>query len=333
MTEAVQVSIPEKLQNQLPPLLKSEMNVDASVVAYGFSGWGQVPELAAFKRFGLQLHPDIVVMVIATNDLKNNSWLLEALAEGVSPDHPFYAALRPASLADPQHVSDWITIPAEENAERYRLSLPPEAPPSRPNWLSWLANNSALHGYFLFTSNYNYMAVYNSLNGGPSAKDPLQIYIRDLSENPDLGKLLAHWPLERDGRSYRDIDRAFDAKPLTGAHELAIRATEHVMDQWVDLAKQENFKIVGFLVRDFADYPGQLSAWRAILDSRGIPYIEQNQLLKAKGYNTKYEHQLRDGHWSAAGHRWAAESIAEFLKMHPSLITPVTSFSSTKPKT
>ena len=97
------------------------------------------------------------------------------------------------------------------------------------------------------------------------------------------------------------------------------------MDQWVELAKQENFKIVGFLVRDFANYSGQLNAWRTILDDRGIPYIEQDEFLKAKGYDAKYEHQLRDGHWSALGHRWAAESIVEFLKKHPGLTMPVTS--------
>jgi hypothetical protein len=70
--EAAQITPSDKVQNILRQNLAAA-GIDASVVAWGLSGFGQVQELALFERFGVALHPDVVVLVIVYNDLKNNS--------------------------------------------------------------------------------------------------------------------------------------------------------------------------------------------------------------------------------------------------------------------
>jgi lysophospholipase L1-like esterase len=300
--EAVQVAPSEKVQQVLAQDLAAA-GIDASVVAWGSSGFGTVQELALFKRFGLSLHPNVVVLVIVHNDLKNNSWLLQALFDGVFPDTPFNVEIRPASEA---HA--WTTIDPMPIRQVVHLPHPPD--PSPPGWAQWLMDHSTLYAYGLHLASWNHPRI-QALLMGMQPFNPLPDRIRYFSGDPQFAPLLAGWPLGE------EIDDAFERRPWSPVLDLAVTATEHVMDQWVDLARREHFKIIALLTGGFNHMPAKAEIWRRILEERSIPAIWFDFAHEDSSW-----HFLRDGHWNAQGHRWAARLIADFLIAHRSDYLP-----------
>lgn len=87
--EAAQVRQREKLATRLT----EELNAIAGprrtdVVAFGHSGTGQANQLGFYERFGRQIAPDLVVLLVVANDFANNSPLLESIRNGWHPRHP-----------------------------------------------------------------------------------------------------------------------------------------------------------------------------------------------------------------------------------------------------
>jgi len=320
MIEATQVPIADKVQTVLRQSLATDLGLDASVVAWGISGFGQVQELALFERFGLPLHPDIVLLIVVPNDLKNNSWLVQSIDDGVSPDTPYNVEIRPASLTDPRNVKDWVTIQPVPIPEIVHLPAPPETAPPDPI-RPWLLKNSVLYQYLLHLAIANFRTVSNFLAPSGSDFEVLGYYIDQLRQkNPELAPLLENWP-QNDRKEYVSAWNAFEYKSASLAFDLTIRATEHVMDQWAELAKREKFKLVAMMKADFTGLDGQIAIWERVLRERGIPIISQIDYYKARGISRHDEHFLRDGHWNAQGHRWTAESFVEFLRAHPDWLT------------
>jgi hypothetical protein len=308
LIEATQVKQSDKMQQWLAKDLAAA-GIDASVVAWGISGFGQVQELELLKRYGLSLHPNVVVLVIVGNDIKNNSWLLQAVQDGVEPDTPYNVEIRPVPLTAPRA---WETIAPLPIAEVKKL---PEKPRQQmPAWAQWLNEHSALYGYVLHMANYNYPRVY-ALLGGVVDEDRIQNRVRYLSRDPDLAPLLAGWPTGEDWK-YDAISWTFEHLPHSRAFDLAVQATEHSMDQWVDLARREHFRIVALMLQEFDDMPWQAAQWRRILAERGIAAIWHGDFMRSHGYDPTAAHFARDPHWSPLGHRWAAEAVADFLKGH-----------------
>jgi lysophospholipase L1-like esterase len=88
MVQAVEVALDKRLQVRLAELLQKSMAPRAvDVVALGYSGTGQSNQLPFFEHFKDQLNPDLLILVIASNDLANNSPLLEAIRYGWHPEH------------------------------------------------------------------------------------------------------------------------------------------------------------------------------------------------------------------------------------------------------
>lgn len=316
LVEASQVPLADKTQTWLARDLKTAFGRDASVAAFGFSGLGQVQELALFEKFAAPLHPDIVVLMVIRNDLKNNSWLLQAIEDRVSPDTPYYPAIRPAASADSDGDGGWVSLAPVPNDRIVHLPAAPPAPPL-PRWLAWLARHSLLYAYLEPEENVYLAPLYRWLAGAPSHDDRVLAHaVAQLSQHPVLAPLLAGWPRYEDG-SYLDTETAFEVAPRPPAFDLAIRATEHALDRWVALSRQQHFKIVAMLRWNFVNLPRQAELWRGLLAARGIPVIAEAEFLKAKGYAAADEHFRHDSHLSPAGHRWTAEALTEFLREHP----------------
>ena len=47
---------------------------------------------------------------------------------------------------------------------------------------------------------------------------------------------------------------------------------------------------------------------------RGIPVIDQGDFILHQGAELRDAHWKRDGDWSPAGHRWAAQVLLEYLE-------------------
>jgi hypothetical protein len=88
--EAAQVSISEKFYSIFKNLADKnypEKKIISS--AYGFSGTGQLNQLAFYDEFIARRFPKLVVLVFFDNDFINNSSVLEAIRNGNDPDHQF----------------------------------------------------------------------------------------------------------------------------------------------------------------------------------------------------------------------------------------------------
>ena len=61
---------------------------------------------------------------------------------------------------------------------------------------------------------------------------------------------------------------------------------------------------------------------RALAAARGIPVINQHEYIVSRGGDVSDTYWHRDGHWNPAGHRWAAESLLEYLRANPQVCKP-----------
>ena len=48
-----------------------------------------------------------------------------------------------------------------------------------------------------------------------------------------------------------------------------------------------------------------------------VPMIDQVDYISRQGYKPADAHWARDSHWNAAGHRWAAEAVLEYVEDNP----------------
>lgn len=113
--EAAQVRIADKLQTILAKNLQNRLGKDAiDVVAFGFSGTGQVNQLSFYEKYGAAVAPDLVILVLVANDFANNSPILEAVRNGWQP-------YRPPRLFFERDGDSFRRISIDPDWERYRL--------------------------------------------------------------------------------------------------------------------------------------------------------------------------------------------------------------------
>ena len=85
--EALQVPIADKFHVRLEELAARELrHLDVTTSAFGFSGTGQVNQLAYYDEFARHLRPALLVLVFVSNDFMNNAPILAGLHQGVDPD-------------------------------------------------------------------------------------------------------------------------------------------------------------------------------------------------------------------------------------------------------
>ena len=53
---------------------------------------------------------------------------------------------------------------------------------------------------------------------------------------------------------------------------------------------------------------------QAMAEARGIAVIDHYDYILRKGAAPEEMHWPHDGHWTPAGHQWAAEAVLEWLK-------------------
>ena len=299
---ALEVPIADKFHVQLEELAAEELrHLDITTSAFGISGTGQVNQLAYYDEFTRYLRPALVVLVFVDNDFMNNAPILYGLRRGRNPD-------RLENVSATRGADGTIT-----------LSLPhPDSPESRlvPSrhrrvmdrlirispFAKWL--NAKTHAWFPDDTDLELIAHVALLS----------------RRSPRYAALLGGWrPTTREHIN----DPFLYARDLPAIHEDALDFTAFALDQFKERADRDGAALV-ILSSHYIGTRGDLPFDRlaALAEPRGIPVIDYNDYVLRQGAeprrDTRWEH---DSHWNAAGHRWAAEALLEYLKRNQAICT------------
>ena len=299
---ALEVPIADKFHVQLEELAAEELrHLDITTSAFGISGTGQVNQLAYYDEFARYLRPALVVLVFVDNDFMDNAPILYGLRRGRNPD-------RLENVSATRGADGTIT-----------LSLPhPDSPESRlvPSrhrrvmdrlirmypFAKWL--NAKTHALFPDDTDLELIAHVALLS----------------RRSPRYAALLGGWrPTTREHIN----DPFLYARDLPAIHEDALDFTAFALDQFKERADRDGAALV-ILSSHYIGTRGDLPFDRlaALAEPRGIPVIDYNDYVLRQGAeprrDTRWEH---DGHWNAAGHRWAAEALIEYLEQNQDICT------------
>ena len=299
--EALQVPVADKFQVRLEELAAKELRqLDITTSAFGISGTGQVNQLAYYDEFARYLRPALVVLVFVDNDFMDNAPILYGLRRGRNPD-------RLENVSATRGADGTIT-----------LSLPhPDSPESRlvPSrhprvmdrlirmypFAKWL--NAKTHALFPDDTDLELIAHVALLS----------------RRSPRYAALLGGWrPTTREHIN----DPFLYARDLPAIHEDALDFTAFGLDQFRERADRDGAALV-ILSTHTIGTRGDLAFDRmtALAESRGIPVIDQYDYITRQGAGPRDAIWVHDGHWTAAGHRWAAEALLEYLKQNQEICT------------
>ena len=109
---------------------------------------------------------------------------------------------------------------------------------------------------------------------------------------------------------------------LPPVYEDALDFTAFALDRFRERADRDGAALV-ILSSHTMGTRGDLGFDRlaALAESRGIPVIDQYDYITRQGARPGDAIWAHDGHWNAAGHRWAAEALFEYLKRNQAICT------------
>ena len=306
--EARHVLLHEKSHIRLESLASQELpDLDVTAAAYGFSGTGQINQLAYYDHYARRLRPNIVALVFVNNDFGENHPALLGALLGLEPDQiPFVSAERDQGGA-------WRIRPPS----RQFSPLPtPQSEPSPPSlrWsvrhLRWsvrqlLARNSYI-GRWLFAKRNAWALKEREPNFEAAAKA--------ISQLPRYESFLDGWePTTR-----RDVHETFKQEELPPVFQEAMEATSFALDEFQRRAERDGAALVILASYTMGASGAPLfERLAAMAGEREIPVINQSDYIERIGGKIEDAHFEHDWHWSAQGHQWAAEALLEWLRENP----------------
>ena len=306
--EAVQVPIADKFHVRLEELAAEELrHLDITTSAFGIMGTGQVNQLAYYDEFARAFRPALLVLVFVDNDFMNNAPILDGLQLGMDPDR-------------------LIEISATRGADG-TITLRPPHPPSPESRLATMASTSP-PWYTRVTDRLSDMSPFarwlqiKKRAWFPADTDPeLIAWVELLSRrSPRYAALFDGWR-PTTGRGINDP--FLFAQDMPAIHEDALDFTAFALDQFRERADRDGSALV-ILSSHYIGTRGDLGFDRltALAEPRGIPVIDYNDYVLRQGAEPRRDARWKhDSHWNAAGHRWAAEALLEYLKENQEICT------------
>ncbi len=305
---ALEVPIADKFHVRLEELAAGELrHLDITTSAFGISGTGQVNQLAYYDEFARHLRPALIVLVFVNNDFMNNAPILEGLHRGVDPD-------RLAEVSATRGTDGTITLrpPHPPSPESRLATMASTSPPWYSRATDYLTGMSAFA---------NWLDAKRRASASDDTDPELVAQVVLLSRrSPRYAALLEGWRPTTRSRLGRPFKSTQDLPPV---HEDALDFTAFALDQFRERADRDGAALVILS----AHHTGTRSApgfdrLTALAEPRGIPIIDYNDYVLRQGAvpwrDATWAH---DGHWTAAGHQWAAEALLEYLKRNQKLCT------------
>jgi hypothetical protein len=285
--EGVQVEQPQLVSERLEAMLNTTSATPIEVVNAGVAAYGTAQELMFFEGDGRRYQPDLVVLLFYVgNDVKNNSYQIE--------------------------------IPGGNKA----LALKPYFELDRDGSLRLLPGPPPRHDPWVITAMRRCCWSYDILEG--------TIFAR-------WGPPFAHEDLEVVGGARTPLQENYATRP-EGSWRQAWRLTEALLARLRDDAHAEGAPLLLVGVPDWralddevwrqtvlgargthvglsADAPN--TQLREIATRLGIIYLDMLPPLRRQTRDGEGPFYFaHDGHWTAAGHAFAAQMIAEMLHEH-----------------
>ncbi len=293
--EAREVPIVEKFHVRLEELAARELpHLDVTTSAFGMSGSGQINQLPFYDEFARQLHPKLLVLVFVWNDFVNNARGLSALHRGLDPDRmSFFTAGREADGT--------ITLRPPVPGGKFRGQRL-----VRPWWYRLLTK----HIPVMRTS---YLANWlRAISRPPPIKNRRLIeQAKILSRRAPYTSLLDGWqPTTESG-----MTAVFHRGEMPPYFESALDFTAFALDQFKERAERDGASLVILSTHTMWTRGSPIfDRLNALAETRGIPVIDQYDYILRQGARFEDARWPNDGHWSAAGHQYAAEALLEYLK-------------------
>jgi hypothetical protein len=127
--------------------------------------------------------------------------------------------------------------------------------------------------------------------------------------SPAIAEALDGWHGET------DFDGRFYSKTLSPAFADALASTRCAFREWHRLAAEDGFRLVVLAIEHVDNVVGghgQINRLRDILTPLDVPLIDLRAELERTNNHAETRFKF-DGHWTAAGHRAAADAIAAYL--------------------
>ena len=306
--EGREVSITEKAQVRLEELAARELpELDVTTSAFGFQDTGQISQLAFYDAFARGLSPDVVALVAVDNDFYDNSLPFEAYAHGFHPDYPSHLFARRGADGEMEFV------PPAGDRDFWANRLP-GVPPWGPG-----AHGSRVERE-LRERSYLADRLWLEFGGNPWLARPSAERLRALERratliggHPRHAAFALGWSeAERFGAPYAPF--LAENPPL--AFREALEVTGFALEQFRERAERDGVALVILASHTLGgEGDGLFELLRGLAGD--IPVISQTDHVVAAGGRIVDLHWAHDGHWNAAGHRWAAEAILEWLKRNP----------------
>jgi lysophospholipase L1-like esterase len=286
--EAVHVKPDEVVNIQMEHMLHDQGYKNIEVMAFGVEGIGTTQELLLYEKKVRQFHPDLVLLMFATNDVFNNSSTLQPKAYGIHEWYaPYYDLAPDGSLVfkpvEPRHFNGLRNFLEVHSVLFYYMER------------MWLQVDIPLYkwqGMPVFYGTYAADPLDNEWKTAWTITEKVLVRMRD-TVNADGAKFVVMpWP------DSTDMDPNWRQRMTTQFGRLP--------DAFVPTMPEDRLREIS----SRAQVP------LVFFTPEMLQYRDQNQLP------WPYFSLTCDPHFSALGHRVSAQSIAKELKDH-NLLPPV----------
>ena len=300
--EALEVPIEDKFHVRLEALAARALpHMRIATSAFGIGGTGQAQHLGFYDAYARPLRPKLLVLVVSPDDIPRNSPILEALRRGWDPER-----LPHHSIERRPDGKMTLRPPHPDHAE-FRS---PRLPGPSELWAARALEAASAFSWFASWLDARTMA---SRLFRPDPSPELIMRVEQLSRRPRHAKLLE----ELEPAMLQYVQKTFAFENLPPVFSEALDYTAFALEQFKERADLDGAELVILAVhrhRTSAHGVRLFHHLSAMAERLSIPVIDQGDYILRQGAAVEDAQWPHDGHWNAAGHRWAAAALLEHLE-------------------
>ena len=319
--DAREVPIADKFHVRLEDMAARELSyLDVTTSAFGQYGSGQMDQLAYYDKYARHFTPKLIVLVYVPNDYVNNFPLWVSIRAGLDPDHlPHVSAARNEDGGFKLRQPD----PNFRSFRMLQTSEPPAGGGGGGGGGGWV-EETLRASWFLKYLTERFHLHYPQYRQNRARANRIQ-WIKMLSRRSAYAPLLDGWrPVSfgnvrmrftnEDTPSYFALFAQNNGPPF---YTEALAFTAFALGEFKKRAERDGAALVILATHRMSYFGGgTLARLIEIAAERDIPIIDQGGFIRRQGGDLDDAHWPHDGHWSPAGHQWAAEALLEYLKQN-----------------